>query len=48
MREVKVNSKWRHFKGSEVTVVALAKDSEDSKELVVYTHDGETWVRPKD
>ena len=48
MREVKVNSKWRHFKGSEVTVVALAKDSEDLKELVVYTHNGETWVRPKD
>ena len=48
MREVLVGSKWKHFKGKEVEIVNIAKDSEDLKEMVVYTHDGETWVRPKD
>lgn len=48
MREVKLNKKYKHFKGMIVTVIALAKDSDDLSELVVYTHDGDTWVRRKD
>ena len=48
MREVKLNKKYKHFKGMIVTVIALAKDSDDLSELVVYTHDGDTWVRKKD
>jgi len=50
MREVKVGQKYKHFKGSVMEVIALAKDSEDLKELVVYKHidDGEVWVRPLD
>lgn len=46
MRKVKVGSKYKHFKGKIVTVIAIAKDSEDLKELVIYTHDKDTWARP--
>lgn len=45
-REVSVGKKYRHFKGAIVEVVALAKDSEDLTDMVVYNHDGNTWVRP--
>ena len=41
--------KYRHFKGKEYEVIALAKHSETMEELVVYralydNHD--IWVRP--
>ena len=45
-REVSVGKKYRHFKGAIIEVVALAKDSEDLTDMVVYNHDGNTWVRP--
>ena len=50
MREIKVNTKYRHFKGTEVIVIAIAKDSETLKKVVVYAHvdTNETWVRPYD
>ena len=48
MRELKINGVYRHFKGMEVTVLMTAKDSETLEELVVYSHDGEVWVRPKE
>lgn len=44
-RIVKVGEKYKHFKGKIVEVIALAKDSEDLRDLVVYNHDGTTWVR---
>jgi len=47
MREVKIG-KYRHFKGNIITVLYLAKDSETLEDLVVYEHDGEIWVRPKE
>ena len=47
MREIEVGSKWRHFKGKVVKVIAIAKDSEDLRDLVVYEHDGDEWVREK-
>ncbi len=48
MREVRVGKKYKHFKGSVMEVIALAKDSEDLSDLVVYKHvdDGQVWVRP--
>ena len=48
MREVRVGKKYKHFKGSIMEVIALAKDSEDLSDLVVYKHvdDGQVWVRP--
>lgn len=50
MREIKVGAKYRHFKGTTMEVIALAKHSETLEEMVVYKHlnDGEIWVRPKD
>ena len=46
MREVKIGAKYRHFKGIEVEVLMIAKDSENLKELFIYKHDNEIWVRP--
>lgn len=47
-REVKPNQMYRHFKGTIHKIICVAKDSEDMKEMVVYTHeeDHEIWVRP--
>ena len=45
---IKVGKKYKHFKGAIVTVLALAKHSETLEDMVVYEHDGKTWVRPYD
>ena len=42
--------KYRHFKGNEYEVVAIAKNSETLEEMVVYKAlygEEELWVRPK-
>ena len=46
-REIKAGQKYKHFKGMVVEIIALAKDCETLDDLVVYTHDGDTWVREK-
>ena len=41
--------KYRHFKGNEYEVVAIAKNSETLEEMVVYKAlygEEELWVRP--
>ncbi len=41
--------KYRHFKGNEYEVLAIAKHSETLEELIVYRAlygKGEVWVRP--
>ena len=46
--EIKIG-KYRHFKGNEYEVVAIAKHSETLEEMVVYKAlygDGDYWVRP--
>ncbi len=48
MSEIKFG-KYRHFKGNEYEVVALAHHSETMEEMVVYKAlygEGEYWVRP--
>ena len=50
MSNVKVNEVYRHFKGNTYRVIAIAKDCDDLKELVVYQNidKGDVWVRPLD
>lgn len=41
--------KYRHFKGNEYEVIAIARHSETLEEIVVYKAlygDGDIWVRP--
>ena len=41
--------KYRHYKGKEYAVLALAKHSETGEKMVVYKQlydNGEIWVRP--
>ena len=48
MNEIKLG-KYRHFKGNEYEVIAVAKHSETTEDYVVYKAlygDGGTWVRP--
>ena len=45
--EIKIGDKFRHFKGTVYTVLAVAKHTEREEELVVYTDIlGNTWARP--
>lgn len=47
MSEIKLG-KYRHFKGNEYEVIAVAKHSETLKEMVVYRAlygENELWVR---
>lgn len=50
MRKIEVGKKYRHFKGMEVIVTAIAKDSETLDKMVVYKHldEEEYWVRKYD
>ena len=50
MREVKKGERYRHFKGHEYIIIAIAKDSEDLKEKIVYqdiNNPLNVWVRDK-
>jgi cyclomaltodextrinase / maltogenic alpha-amylase / neopullulanase len=43
------NEKYKHFKGNEYEIVALAKHSETLEDIVVYKAlygEGQIWVRP--
>lgn len=44
--EVKVGCKYRHFKGNIIEIIAIGKHTETEEDLVVYTHDGDVWIRP--
>ena len=46
--EKMIGKKYRHFKGHIYEVIAIAKDSETVKDMVVYQNveTKEVWVRP--
>lgn len=48
MNEIKIG-RYRHFKGNEYEVIAIARHSETTEDYVVYKAlygDGGLWVRP--
>lgn len=50
MDTVKVGEVYRHFKGKTYKVIAVAKDCEDLKDIVVYQNVDklDIWTRPLD
>ncbi|MBO4245588.1 MAG: DUF1653 domain-containing protein [Bacilli bacterium] len=48
-REIKVGEHYKHFKGMEIEIVLIAKDTETLEELIIYHHVGkdEYWARAK-
>ena len=50
MDTVKVGEVYRHFKGNIYKVIAVAKDCEDLKDIVVYQNVDklDIWTRPLD
>lgn len=51
MREILVGRKYRHFKGNDYKVLALAEHTETGEECVVYQAlygDGKIYMRPLD
>lgn len=51
MREILVGRKYRHFKGNDYKVLALAEHAETGEECVVYQAlygEGKIYVRPLD
>lgn len=48
VKDVVVNGVYRHFKGHEVKVLAVAEHTETGDFVVVYQHlyDGKVWARP--
>ncbi len=49
MNTPQIGEHYKHFKGNEYEIVALAKHSETLEDLVVYKalyDEGQIWVRP--
>ena len=44
--EVIVGKKYKHFKGTIYTVIAIAKNTETLEDMVIYKHDDKVWARP--
>ena len=49
MNTPQIGERYRHFKGNEYQIVALAKHSETLEDMIVYKAlygEGQIWVRP--
>lgn len=47
--DVKIGSKYRHYKGKDYKVIAIAKNSETLEDMVVYEalyDNHQIWARP--
>ena len=49
MQEIAIGKTYRHFKGNLYKIIAFAKHSETTEDMVVYQplKTGDNWVRPK-
>ncbi len=47
MASVRVGQKYRHFKGFEIEVIMIAKNTENLENMVIYEHDNQIWARPE-
>lgn len=49
MQAIMVNKLYKHYKGNLYKIIALAKHSETSEDLIVYQsiRTGDVWVRPR-
>ena len=47
--EAVVGGRYRHYKGNEYEIIAIARHTENNEELVIYKSlsDGNIWARPK-
>lgn len=46
---IEIGKRYRHFKGFQVKVIAVAMHTETKEELVIYEEEnsGQVWARPK-
>ena len=49
MQEISVGKIYRHYKGNIYKIIALAKHSETSEDMIIYQNveKGDIWTRPK-
>ena len=49
MQEIAIGKTYRHFKGNLYKIIAFAKHSETTEDMIVYQplKTGDNWVRPK-
>ena len=44
---IKVGQKYRHFKGFELEVLMIAKNTETLENMIIYEHSNQIWARPE-
>ncbi len=44
--KIKIGSRWKHFKGSIMEVIMIAKNTETLEKMIIYKHNNEIWARP--
>ena len=49
MQDIVVGKKYKHYKGNVYKILALAKHSETTEDMIVYQSvvTGDVWVRPE-
>lgn len=49
MQEITIGKTYKHYKGNLYKIIAFARHSETTEEMIVYqsVKNGDVWVRPK-